>query len=81
MDEAIRLYEIEPIKSWTIGDHPSDVVMGKNARCSTVYLLTGHGMKHLRELEEKEAKPTIIADSFLSAVEFILRAPTTQTAI
>ncbi len=81
IDEAIRLYEIEPINSWTIGDHPSDVVMGKNAGCNTVYLLTGHGRKHLRELEEKDAKPTIIADSFLSAAEFILRAPTTQTAI
>ena len=81
IDEATRLYRIELTKSWTIGDHPSDVVMGKNAGCNTVYLLTGHGRKHLRELEEKEVKPTIIADNFLSAVEFILRAPTTQTAI
>jgi len=81
IDEAIRLYGIESTKSWTIGDHSFDVVMGKNAGHNTVYLLTGHGRKHLRELEEKEVEPTIIADNFLSAVEFILRAPTTQTAI
>lgn len=71
MDEAIRLYGIESRDSWVIGDHPSDIIMGKNARCKTVYLLTGHGKKHLEELE-KEIRPTMIANNFLSAVESIM---------
>ena len=81
INEATRLYEVELTKSWTIGDHPSDVVMGKSAGCSTVYLLTGHGREHFRELEEKEVEPTIVADNFLSAVEFILHASATQTTV
>ena len=74
IDEAIRLYGIDSIDSWVIGDHPSDIMMGKNARCKTIYLLTGHGRKHLGELEEKRVRPTIIANDFLSAVEFIMNA-------
>lgn len=71
MDEAIRLYGIEPTDSWVIGDHPSDIIMGNNARCRTIYLLTGHGKKHLVEFE-KQVRPTTIANDFLSAVEFIM---------
>jgi D-glycero-D-manno-heptose 1,7-bisphosphate phosphatase len=74
IDEAIRLHGIESRDSWVIGDHPSDITMGRNARCNTVYLLTGHGRKHLSELEEKEVRPTIIVNDFSSAVEFIMSA-------
>jgi D,D-heptose 1,7-bisphosphate phosphatase len=74
IDEAIRLYGIESRDSWVIGDHPSDITMGRNARCKTVYLLTGHGKKHLGELEEKKVRPTIIADDFLSAAKSIMSA-------
>jgi hypothetical protein len=35
--------------------------------------LTGHGNKHLAELQEKEVEPTAVADSFLSAVEYIIK--------
>ena len=71
--EIVRCYEIELAKSWTIGDHPSDIIMGKNAGCKTVYLLTGHGRKHYNELEEKKIKPTIIAENFLSAAKCIIK--------
>ena len=73
INEAIRRYDIESSESWVIGDHPSDIVMGRSARCKTVYLLTGHGKKHLGELE-KEVRPTIIANDFLSAVKSIMPA-------
>lgn len=71
--EIVKYYEIELAKSWTIGDHPSDIIMGKNAGCKTVYLLTGHGKKHYNELEEKKIKPTIIAENFLSAAKCIIK--------
>ena len=71
IDEAIEQYDIESADSWAIGDHPSDIIMGRKAGCKTIYLLTGHGSKHVGELEE-EAKPTKIANDFSSAVDIIL---------
>ena len=47
--------------------------MGKNARCRTVYLLTGHGKKHYKELNEKKIEPTIVAEDFLSATKYIIK--------
>jgi D,D-heptose 1,7-bisphosphate phosphatase len=57
--------------SWVIGDHPSDIIMGKNAGCKTAYLLTGHGRKHYEELEMKGITPNIIVYDFLSAAKQI----------
>lgn len=64
-------FGINLAKSWVVGDHPSDIIMGKNAGCKTAYLLTGHGTKHLQELELKRIKPTIIMKDFLSAAKRI----------
>lgn len=73
MDEIVSEFrEISLKDSWTVGDHPTDVIMGKNAGCKTVYLLTGHGKKHLPELESSGIKPTIIAENFLDAAKGIL---------
>ena len=69
----MRLYEVELATSWVVGDHPSDIIMGKNARCRTVYLLTGHGKKHYKELNEKKIEPTIVAEDFLSATKYIIK--------
>jgi len=53
-----------------IGDHPHDIEAGLNAGLGTVYLLTGHGKKHLNELK---AKPDYIAGNLWDAAEFILK--------
>ena len=57
--------------SWMIGDHPSDIEFGKNAGCKTIYLTTGHGSKHLKDLKKKNIKPDFIAKNFLIAAEYI----------
>lgn len=59
--------------SWMIGDHPSDIKFGINGGCKTVYMSTGHGKKHLNELEELNIKPTFISSNFLHAAESILK--------
>ncbi|MEJ2249544.1 MAG: HAD family hydrolase [Candidatus Lokiarchaeota archaeon] len=59
--------------SWMIGDHPSDVQLGINAGCRTVYLLTGHGVKHKHELEEKRIKPDFKVTNFLDGVKKIIQ--------
>jgi len=71
INQAVSEFNIDLKTSWMIGDHPSDVNLGTNAGCNTVFLLTGHGMEHYHELEEKKFTPTIIAEDFLTAAKKI----------
>ncbi len=72
IEKAIKKFNIDIKNSWMIGDHPSDVALGTNAGCKTVFLLTGHGKKHINHLLKKKIEPTITADNFLSAAQQIL---------
>jgi D,D-heptose 1,7-bisphosphate phosphatase len=65
-------YDIDLKKSWMIGDHPSDIEFGMNGRLKTVFLLSRHGEKHKKDLEQKKITPTIIAKDFLSAVKKLI---------
>jgi histidinol-phosphate phosphatase family protein len=71
IDDILNQYNLDLEKSWVIGDHPSDTVLGINAGCNTIYLLTGHGKKHLKELKTRDIQPTFIAHNFLEAARFI----------
>ncbi|TES94093.1 MAG: HAD-IIIA family hydrolase [Promethearchaeota archaeon] len=57
--------------SWMMGDHPSDIQFGINGGCKTVYMITGHGKKHLRDLKANGIIPTLVHSNFLEAVEEI----------
>ncbi len=48
--QAAQSFEIDVYKSYIIGDHPSDVECGFNAGITPIYVLTGHGQKHISEL-------------------------------
>ncbi|MHA2006916.1 MAG: D-glycero-alpha-D-manno-heptose-1,7-bisphosphate 7-phosphatase [Promethearchaeota archaeon] len=72
IDEIINDYNIDIKESWMFGDHPSDIQFGINAGCRTVFLTTGHGKKHIDDLESLNIKPTIISNNFLSAVKELL---------
>jgi histidinol-phosphate phosphatase family protein len=69
--QAVSEFNIDIKKSWMIGDHPSDVNLGTNAGCSTVFMLTGHGMEHYHEIKEGKFNPTLIAEDFLTAAKKI----------
>ena len=71
--EIANQWDIDLKCSWMIGDHPSDIQFGINGGCKTVYMITGHGEKHLRDLEDNKIIPTIIHSNFLEAVEEIRR--------
>lgn len=71
IEENKSEFKIDLTISWVIGDHPSDIIMGKNAGCKTAYLLTGHGRKHFEELKMKCIKPDIIEIDFLSVAKQI----------
>ncbi len=63
-------YEIDLTRSYVVGDHPSDVQLAEYAGATGIYVLTGHGSKHRRELSGNIAvEPSIkrAADSILDS--------------
>ena len=49
--QAALDYNLDMGNSFITGDHPSDVECGIKAGIHPVYLLTGHGTKHLPEIQ------------------------------
>ena len=70
IEQAEKEFSIDIKNSFMIGDHPSDIELGKNANCKTIYLLTGHGEKHKEGLK---TKPDFIANNILEAAQWILK--------
>jgi D-glycero-D-manno-heptose 1,7-bisphosphate phosphatase len=66
--EAEKEFGIDIKNSFVIGDHPSDVEFALNAGATGIYVLTGHGRKHLNGLKHKE----LIFDSLKEAVQWII---------
>ncbi len=52
------------LNSYTIGDHSIDIEIGKKVNTITIYLLSGHGRKHLNELN---VQPNYIAENLYDA--------------
>jgi D-glycero-D-manno-heptose 1,7-bisphosphate phosphatase len=69
--EIVEGWNIDLKKSWMVGDHPSDILFGINGGCNTVYMVTGHGEKHLQDLEVKGIIPTLVHSNFLEAAKEI----------
>ncbi|MBN1788410.1 MAG: HAD family hydrolase [Sedimentisphaerales bacterium] len=68
LKQAESRYNLDISKSFTIGDHPHDVEFGQNAGAGSIYLLTGHGRKHLSQLPEN----TEIAEGIMQAAEKVI---------
>jgi D-glycero-D-manno-heptose 1,7-bisphosphate phosphatase len=69
LHQAAEQYGVCLEKSFVIGDHPSDVESARNAGAMGIYVLTGHGTRHLPNL------PTdcLVKADLAAAVEWILR--------
>lgn len=70
IEKAKEKYNLDLLNSYTIGDHPHDIEMGKKANTKTVYLLSGHGKKHLNELN---IQPDYIAENLYEATLWITK--------
>ena len=46
-------YHVDLGRSYVIGDHPHDVDFARNVGATGLYLLTGHGRKHLNEVSNE----------------------------
>lgn len=67
LSKAAELYGINLNASFTVGDHPHDIELARNVGAKGIYVLTGHGWKHLDELPED----TEIASGMAEAAEKI----------
>lgn len=52
--KASKDYSIELKSSFVFGDHPSDIQLAIKANAKGIYLLTGHGRKHLADLKNND---------------------------
>jgi D-glycero-D-manno-heptose 1,7-bisphosphate phosphatase len=68
INEAAGSYNLNLADSFIIGDHPSDVYCGVNAGVSPIYLLTGHGRKHLDDLPGEVR----ICENILDAAYYVI---------
>lgn len=66
--EAAERYGIDLGMSFTVGDHPHDVQLARNAGARGIYVLTGHGLKHLDDVPHD----TQIGSGIGQAAEMIL---------
>lgn len=70
--KAAEFYNINLTCSYMIGDHPSDIECGINAGVDPIYLLSGHGKKHLSELTGNVK----ICENILNAANYIINNKT-----
>lgn len=56
VDIASREYNLDLKNSFVIGDHPSDIQLAQNAGMQGIYVLTGHGRRHYKELGKDVTK-------------------------
>jgi D-glycero-D-manno-heptose 1,7-bisphosphate phosphatase len=68
LQKAQRDYNINLQRSFVVGDHPYDVQLAKNTGASGIFVLTGHGSKHVAELPQD----TEIVSGIMSAAERII---------
>lgn len=74
LKKAAERYGIDLGASFTVGDHPHDVQLAANAGAQGIYVLTGHGCKHLDELPRN----TPVASGIAEAAEIILARRTAE---
>lgn len=68
--KAATSFKININESFVIGDHPSDILLAKNAGMQGIYVLTGHGRKHRNEIDNC----VIVKKNLQYAVEYILKS-------
>jgi D-glycero-D-manno-heptose 1,7-bisphosphate phosphatase len=68
---ASRKYNLDLKESFIVGDHPSDVEMGSRTQMKSIFLLTGHGKKHLDDIKNKTE--FLISENIYDAALLILK--------
>jgi len=69
LDRAAADHGVDLAGSFSMGDHPADVELATNAGGVGLYVLTGHGRKHLPEIPDD----TPVFSDISAATDWILR--------
>ena len=69
LQEAAKKHGVDLGRSFTIGDHPHDVEFARNTGAQGIYVLTGHGSKHLGQLPPN----TVVVKDIQEAADRILK--------
>ena len=67
--KAIKEHDIDPTKSFMVGDRMMDVNVGKKVGCRTIIIPSDVGLK---ELQKSDNKPDYIATDLLDAGGWII---------
>jgi D-glycero-D-manno-heptose 1,7-bisphosphate phosphatase len=72
IEQACRDMNLDPVRSFVVGDRALDVACGAAAGVRTVRVRTGHGT---RESEDAgfDAEPDVILNNLMEAAGWILR--------
>lgn len=65
--EAVQWHNLDPSKSWMVGDRITDVIAGHRAGMKTVLLRNTEEYKQITPETESEAQPEIICDQVIDA--------------
>ncbi len=68
LEKSVREHGVDLSRSFVIGDHPHDVEFGEAAGAKGIYVLTGHGFKHINEIRPA----TLIASGISEATDIII---------
>ena len=74
IDSAKDKFSIDLENSFVIGDHPSDIELAIKIKANGIYVLTGHGQKHFRELNIQQRQKIRICSNLKSATRTILKS-------
>jgi D-glycero-D-manno-heptose 1,7-bisphosphate phosphatase len=72
IERACRDLDLDPARSWMVGDRWIDVACGRGAGTRTVLVRTGHGA-HEAETPPADARADAILNNLMEAVGWILR--------
>jgi D-glycero-D-manno-heptose 1,7-bisphosphate phosphatase len=72
VEQAVRRFGIDVKKSFVVGDHRGDIVLGRNVGATSIFVLTGHGSEELEKLTQEGTIPDHVAADIGAAVDYIL---------
>ncbi|MBN1880895.1 MAG: D-glycero-beta-D-manno-heptose 1,7-bisphosphate 7-phosphatase [Deltaproteobacteria bacterium] len=75
---AIDDLDIDISRSYVVGDHLGDVLLGVNAGARSIHVLTGHGITEREKLIEHGIATAYLARDLADAVEHILSHTTEE---
>ena len=72
---AQKRFNIDMKRSYSVGDHTRDFLLGQNMGGKGIFVLTGHGKEELKKIRKSRGKlnPHKIFRDFLAAAKYIVK--------